>query len=196
MALRLQYDVYKAQGDQAKQMQTLVKLMGADPTNVAAPRAGDRRARDVGQGRRRRADHRQRWSKANPGDPQYMRTHWLVLRAAQHWKEAIAAGQAYVAADPTAADSNYYLRLIADYGVGQRIRQGGGSCRAGDREVPAQRPALPAQGAERAEGRPARRRDRVAPQGPRARSEGAWRQPAARPDERRTRASSTRRSPR
>jgi tetratricopeptide (TPR) repeat protein len=39
-----------------------------------------------------------------------------VLREAQDWNAAIAAGQAYVAADPTAADSAYYLRLIADYG--------------------------------------------------------------------------------
>jgi tetratricopeptide (TPR) repeat protein len=38
-----------------------------------------------------------------------------VLRAANRWKEAIAAGQAYVAADPTAADSGYYQRLISDY---------------------------------------------------------------------------------
>jgi tetratricopeptide (TPR) repeat protein len=50
----------------------------------------------------------------NPGDPQYLRTYWLVLRAAQNWKEAIPAGQAYVAADPTAADSNFYFRMIAD----------------------------------------------------------------------------------
>ena len=57
------------------------------------------------------------WVKANPGDPQYMRTRWLVLRAAKHYKDAVAAGQAYAAADPTVADSSYYLRMIADYGV-------------------------------------------------------------------------------
>ena len=115
MALRLQYDVFKAQGDQAKQMQTLIKLMGADPTNVAlreqviAELVTSGKANDA-------VPIIDSLVKANPGDPQYMRTRWLVLRAAQRWKDAIAAGQAYVAADPTAADSAYYLRLIADYG--------------------------------------------------------------------------------
>ena len=37
-----------------------------------------------------------------------------MLRAAQNFKEAIPAGQAYVAADPTAADSNYYFRMVQD----------------------------------------------------------------------------------
>jgi tetratricopeptide (TPR) repeat protein len=114
MALRLQYDVYKAQGDQAKQMQTLVQLMGADPTNVAlreqviAELVTSGKASDA-------VPIIDSLVKANPGDPQYMRTRWLVLRAANRWKEAIAAGQAYVAADPTAADSGYYQRLISDY---------------------------------------------------------------------------------
>jgi tetratricopeptide (TPR) repeat protein len=114
MALRLQYDVYKAQGDQAKQMQTLVQLMGADPTNVAlreqviAELVTSGKANDA-------VPIIDSLVKANPGDPQYMRTRWLVLRAAQRWKDAIAAGQAYVAADPTAADSGYYERMISDY---------------------------------------------------------------------------------
>jgi predicted Zn-dependent protease len=55
--------------------------------------------------------------KDNPGDPQYLRMNWLVLRAAQDWKAALEAGQQYVTADPSAADSSYYLRMIADYGT-------------------------------------------------------------------------------
>jgi tetratricopeptide (TPR) repeat protein len=96
-------------------MQVLVQLMGADPTNVAlreqviAELVTSGKANDA-------VPIIDSLVKANPGDPQYMRTRWLVLRAANRWKEAIAAGQAYVAADPTAADSAYYLRLIADYG--------------------------------------------------------------------------------
>ncbi|HEU4703040.1 MAG TPA: tetratricopeptide repeat protein [Conexibacter sp.] len=114
MALRLQYGVYEAQKDDAKQMQTLIRLMGADPTNVALREQVV--ATLVSSGK---ADQAvpiiDSLVKANPGDPQYMRTRWLVLRAANRWKDAIAAGQAYVAADPTAADSGYYLRLVSDY---------------------------------------------------------------------------------
>lgn len=114
MALRLQYGVYEAQKDDAKQMQTLIRLMGADPTNVALREQVV--ATLVSSGK---ADQAvpiiDSLVKANPGDPQYMRTRWLVLRAANRWKDAIAAGQAYVAADPSAADSGYYLRLVSDY---------------------------------------------------------------------------------
>jgi len=114
MALRLQYGVYEAQKDDARQMQTLIKLMGADPTNVALREQVV--ATLVQSGKAGEAvPIIDSLVKANPGDPQYMRTRWLVLRAANRWKDAIAAGQAYVAADPTAADSGYYQRLISDY---------------------------------------------------------------------------------
>ena len=113
MALRLQYGVYEAQKDDAKQMQTLIKLMGADPTNVALREQVV--ATLVTSGKANEAvPIIDSLVKANPGDPQYMRTRWLVLRAAERWKDAIAAGQAYAAADPTAADSGYYERMISD----------------------------------------------------------------------------------
>ena len=114
MALRLQYGVYEAQKDDARQMQTLIKLMGADPTNVALREQVV--ATLVTSGKANEAvPIIDSLVKANPGDPQYMRTRWLVLRAANRFKDAIAAGQAYVAADPTAADSGYYERMISDY---------------------------------------------------------------------------------
>jgi len=52
--------------------------------------------------------------KENPGDPQYARTYWLVLRAARNYKESVPAGVAYVALDTAAADSNYFFRQVAD----------------------------------------------------------------------------------
>ncbi|MFL5596093.1 MAG: tetratricopeptide repeat protein [Gemmatimonadaceae bacterium] len=114
MALRLQFGVYEAQKDEAKQTETLIKLMQADPTNAAL--VDQVIATLVSSGKAKQAvPIIDSVVKANPGDPQYMRTRWLVLRAAQDWKGAIAAGQAYVAADPSAADSGYYQRLISDY---------------------------------------------------------------------------------
>jgi tetratricopeptide (TPR) repeat protein len=114
MALRLQFGVYEAMKDEAKQTQTLLKLMQADPSNtqlveqVIATLVTGGKANEA-------VPIIDSLVKANPGDPQYMRTRWLVLRAANRWKDAIAAGQAYIAADPTAADSSFYQRLIADY---------------------------------------------------------------------------------
>jgi tetratricopeptide (TPR) repeat protein len=114
MALRLQVGVYEAMNDQPKMMQALIRLMGSDPTNVTLREQVV--ATLVNSGKASEAvPIVDSLVKANPGDPQFMRTRWLVLRAANRWKDAIAAGQAYVAADPTAADSGYYFRLISDF---------------------------------------------------------------------------------
>jgi lipopolysaccharide biosynthesis regulator YciM len=115
MALRLRFGVYEAQKDEANQTKTLLQLMQADPTNTALVEQVVATLVNSGN-----ADQAvpiiDSLVKANPGDPQYMRTRWLVLRSAKRYKEAVAAGQAYAAADPTAADSSFYLRMIADYG--------------------------------------------------------------------------------
>jgi tetratricopeptide (TPR) repeat protein len=115
MALRLRFGVYEAQKDEANQTKTLIQLMGTDPTNTALVEQVI--ATLVNSGKAEEAiPIIDSLVKANPGDPQYMRTRWLVLRAARHYKDAVVAGQAYAAADPTVADSSYYLRMIADYG--------------------------------------------------------------------------------
>jgi len=113
IAYQLQYDVYKAKGDAAKSMESLIGLMNSDPTNtqlresvIAELVNGGQATAAVPFVKKLVAD--------NPGDPQYLRTYWLVLRAANMRKEAITAGQAYAAADPTAADSNFYFRMVQD----------------------------------------------------------------------------------
>ena len=107
------YDVAKAKGEEARQREALVQMMNADPTNATLREQVI--AELVQTGKAGEAlPFIDDLVKNNPGDPQYLRTRWLVLRAAQRWKDAIAAGQAYVAADPSAADSGYYLRVISD----------------------------------------------------------------------------------
>jgi len=113
LAYQMQYDVYKANNDATNKMEALVGLLNSDPTNTQLIESVINELVLSGQ-----ADAAvpfvKRLVAANPGDPQYLRTYWLVLRATKNWKEAIAAGQAYVAADPTAADSNYYFRQVTD----------------------------------------------------------------------------------
>jgi tetratricopeptide (TPR) repeat protein len=95
-------------------MQALVAMMNADPTNAALRERVI--ATLVTEGNAAEAvPIIDQMVKDNPGDPQYMRTRWLVLRAANRWKDAIAAGQAYVAADPSAADTAFFDRMISDY---------------------------------------------------------------------------------
>jgi tetratricopeptide (TPR) repeat protein len=114
MALRLRYGVYEAQKDTAKMTETLIALMQSDPTNVALIEQVIATLVTSGQSDKA-IPIIDSLVKSNPGDPQYLRTRWLVLRASERWKDAVAAGQAYVAADPTAADSGFYERMISDY---------------------------------------------------------------------------------
>ncbi len=113
IAYQLQYDAYKSKNDTANAMQALVGLMGADPTNTSLRESVI--AELVNSGK---ADVAIPLTKQNlednPGDPQYARTYWQVLRAARRYKESVPAGQAYVALDSAAADSGYFLRQISD----------------------------------------------------------------------------------
>ena len=113
LAYQMQYDVYKANNDATNKMEALVGLLNSDPNNSALIESVIAELVNSGQAAAA-IPFVDRLVKANPGDPQYLRTYWLVLRAGQKWKDAIAAGQAYVAADPSAADSNYYFRMVSD----------------------------------------------------------------------------------
>lgn len=113
IAYQLQYDAYKAKGDADNQLQSLIGLMNSDPTNttlreqvIAELVTSGKAATAIPMVKQLVAD--------NPGDPQFQRTYWLVLRAAQNYKESVPAGIAYVALDPAAADSNYFFRQIQD----------------------------------------------------------------------------------
>jgi lipopolysaccharide biosynthesis regulator YciM len=113
IAFQLQYDAYKAKGDSANALKALIGLMNSDPTNtqlreqvIAELVTSGKAATAVPMVKQLVSD--------NPGDPQFLRTYWLVLRAANNYKESVPAGMAYVAADPAAADSGYFIRQISD----------------------------------------------------------------------------------
>jgi tetratricopeptide (TPR) repeat protein len=113
IAYRLQYDAYKAKNDTANALQSLVGLMNADPTNSTLREQVI--AELVQSGKPEVAIPITKQLVAdNPGDPQYARTYWLVLRAARRYKESVPAGQQYVALDTAAADSGYYTRMAFD----------------------------------------------------------------------------------
>ncbi len=112
IAYQLQYDAYKAKADTTNALKALVGLMSADPTNstlreqvIAELVTSGRPEIAIPTAKQLVAD--------NPGDPQYARTFWLVLNAAHSYKDAVAAGQAYVALDSSAADTNYFFRQIS-----------------------------------------------------------------------------------
>lgn len=113
IAYQLQYDAYKQKHDTSNALQALVGLMNADPTNSTLRESVISELVTSGK-----ADIAVPTAKQliieNPGDPQYARTYWLVLRSAKNYKESVPAGVAYVTIDTAAADSNYFFRQIAD----------------------------------------------------------------------------------
>ncbi|MFI5255740.1 MAG: tetratricopeptide repeat protein [Gemmatimonadales bacterium] len=113
IAYTLQYDAYKAKGDSANALEALVGMMNSDPTNSTLRESVIAELVTSGKPEIAIPSAKQLVAE-NPGDPQYARTYWLVLRSAHNYKESVPAGMAYVALDSAAADSNYYFRQIAD----------------------------------------------------------------------------------
>jgi hypothetical protein len=113
IAYSLQYDAYKARNDTANALQALIGMMNADPSNTNLREQVIAELINSGKAEIAVPTAKQLVSD-NPGDPQYARTYWLVLRAAKNYKESVPAGIAYAAIDTAAADSNYFFRQLAD----------------------------------------------------------------------------------
>jgi hypothetical protein len=116
IAYQLQIDAYKQMHDTANYLQALVGLLGADPTNSTLRESVINELVNAG-----RADLAiplaSQLVADNPGDATYLRLHWLVLRAAKHFKEAVVVGVALVTSDSSAADTLYFMRQIQDLGT-------------------------------------------------------------------------------
>ncbi len=113
IAYQLQYDAYKSKNDTTNALQALVGLMNADPTNTTLREQVISELVTSGKAEIAVPTAKQLIAD-NPGDPQYARTYWLVLRAANNFKESVPAGIAYVLIDTAQADTLYYRRQIQD----------------------------------------------------------------------------------
>lgn len=115
-ALAALADAYTAKGDTNSAIATEVKLYNADKSNqqlaqsivqqLAASGAADK-AIPIING----------LLKDNPGDPQMLKTKWLLYLRAKDWKDAYTAGDEYVAADTSAANEDFYGRMAAAAGA-------------------------------------------------------------------------------
>jgi tetratricopeptide (TPR) repeat protein len=111
IAYQLQYDAYKAKHDTVNLVPALLGYMNSDPTNASLRESVIAEVIQLGKANLAVPIAKQLVAD-NPGDPGYARTYYLVLGAARDYKNAVVAGQAYVALDTAAADSNYYFRQI------------------------------------------------------------------------------------
>ena len=111
-ALGIAHEAYRVKGDSTQATEMLVRLFQADPTNVsllvdqiipALVRAGNpNRALAIVD----------TLVVQNPGDPQLLRTQWLVLLNAQQYRRAVEVGEQFVALDTALADADYYTRTV------------------------------------------------------------------------------------
>jgi tetratricopeptide (TPR) repeat protein len=113
-ALKFNTELYKVIGDSAQSRATLLALIRADPTNdklitqVVNELAGSGHAKEAEPLVKELLDR-------SPGDPQLLRTAFLVYLAAQDWQQAVATGPELIRADTAAADSSYFTRMAAAY---------------------------------------------------------------------------------
>lgn len=113
-ALRWAADIYRSRGDEDKEVEALLALFAADPTNLTLQKqvANDLAAR----GKAALAVPVLREALNNsPADAGLMKTAWLVYLAAEEWEEAVNVGIELVKIDTTAADTTYYTRLAVAY---------------------------------------------------------------------------------
>ena len=113
-ALRMQAELYKVRGDSAQSRAALINLIRADPTNdrliaqVINDLAASGHAQDA-------VPLVKELLQRSPGDPQTMRTAFLVYLAANDFQDAVAQGPELIRADTAAADSTYFVRMAAAY---------------------------------------------------------------------------------
>ncbi len=135
IAYQLQYDAYKSKADTTNALQALVGLMNADPTNTTLREQVISELVTSGKAEIAVPTAKQLIAD-NPGDPQYARTYWLVLRAANNFKESVPAGIAYVSIDTAQADTLYYRRQVQDLAADSAFAKAAEMAAAGSAKYP------------------------------------------------------------
>ena len=112
-ALRWLADIYGQRKD-PREIDALLGLMSADPTNLRLVDQVVNGLAASGQAARA-VPIITDIIRTNPGDPNLLRTGWLVLLAAKEYPQAIQTGLEYAKVDTAAADTSFYVRLAGAY---------------------------------------------------------------------------------
>ena len=113
-ALAMVADAYSEKKMEEKYIETLTKLLAANPTDV---RLQERVVNALaGSGKAAMAKPIiEEAVRQNPGDPSLVRLQWKIYLALKEWKAAIGIGEEMIKTDTAAADSGFYNALIAAY---------------------------------------------------------------------------------
>ena len=127
-------EVYRTKND-ARRVDILTALLAADPTNIKLQQQVVNEIAASGH-----ADKAipfiTNLIQNNPGDPQILRTGWLVLLAAKDYERALQVGQELVRVDTAAADTSYYIKTAGVYSALNRAAEAAATLQAGAQKFP------------------------------------------------------------
>ncbi|HKO15432.1 MAG TPA: hypothetical protein VJU87_04280 [Gemmatimonadaceae bacterium] len=112
LALRNAVQAYQEKGDTAAAVQAMVRLHRLLPNDATLGPAIVQMLAQMGKPEVA-LPIVEDMLKDNPGDPQLLRTRFLLLANAKQYKGALTAGEEWVKADTTAATADYFTRMIA-----------------------------------------------------------------------------------
>jgi len=111
VALQYLADAYRAKGDTSKAIETNLRIYRADPSNASIAQGI---VNDLAQSGApdRALPIIDSLLIQNPGDPQMLRTKWLLQLRAKQYKQALATGAEIVKLDTAFATVDYFNRMI------------------------------------------------------------------------------------
>lgn len=111
LALSNLADAYLQKGDTAKAIQTNIAIWHLDPTNTTIAQSIITTITQSGAPDKALPIIDTLLAQ-NPGDPQMLRTKWLLQLRANQFQQALTTGQALIKADTSAATADFYTRSI------------------------------------------------------------------------------------
>jgi tetratricopeptide (TPR) repeat protein len=108
-ALRYEAEIYQARNNTPKAIETLTRLMAADPSNETLREQVIVSIVQSGQAPMAFPIVEEAL-RSNPGDPKTLNMAWRVYLAGQNWEKALATGAQMIRADTAAADTSYFIR--------------------------------------------------------------------------------------
>jgi Putative Zn-dependent protease, contains TPR repeats len=112
-ALTWLVEIYRTKND-PRRIETLTKLLAADPTNTTLQTQVVNELAASGQASLA-VPIITTLVQNNPGDPSILRTGWLVFLAAKDYDRALTVGDELIKVDTSAADTTYYIRTAGAY---------------------------------------------------------------------------------
>ncbi|HVX38724.1 MAG TPA: tetratricopeptide repeat protein [Gemmatimonadaceae bacterium] len=111
IALSNAADAYRTKGDKDKAIEYNLRIYRADPSNMTLAQSIVQELAQSGAPDKA-LPIIDSLLKDNPGDPQMLRTKWLLELNGKQFKQALVTGEEWVKADTSAANVDYYNRQI------------------------------------------------------------------------------------